>query len=196
MMLCQRESFSPHWRELVAEFQTQVEHTVFADPTAARLAAFMKTRRAEISHLVERAGQLGSALAERSLDLVLCHADIHPGNLLITAQDAFYIVDWDNPILAPKERDLMFIGGTDLWNGFREKDLFYQGYGPVEIDQAALAYYRYERIVQDIAEFCKQLLLSEDGGPDREQSYGYFIGQFLPHREVAIARQTDRLLTH
>ena len=29
-----------------------------------------------------------------------------------------YIVDWDEPIMAPKERDLMFIGGgvANVWN--------------------------------------------------------------------------------
>jgi hypothetical protein len=41
----------------------------------------------------------------------LCHSDIHAGNILIDVNDDFYIVDWDNPILAPKEHDLMFIGG-------------------------------------------------------------------------------------
>jgi spectinomycin phosphotransferase len=39
-----------------------------------------------------------------------------------------------------------------------EEGWFYQGYGEVEVNQPALAYYRYERIIQDIAEF-KQLLL-------------------------------------
>ena len=126
-----RESFPPDGRELVAAFQAQAEQTAFIDPTAAKLAAFMKAHRAEITHLVQRAGQLADLLQSRPIEWVLCHADIHPGNLLITADEAFYIVDWDAPILAPKERDLMFIGGTDLWNGFREKDLFYQGYGPV-----------------------------------------------------------------
>jgi spectinomycin phosphotransferase len=192
---CPRETFPAHWREMVSTFQAQVEQTTFADPTAAKLAAFMKTQRSEIRHLVERAGQLAAALADRPLEPVLCHADIHPGNLLITPHHDFFIVDWDNPILAPRERDLMFIGSTDSWNGFREKELFYQGYGPVEINQAALAYYRYERIVQDIAEFCEQLLLSDEGGPDREQSLGFMVGQFKPHQEVAIARQTDHLLT-
>ncbi len=192
---CPQETFAPYWREMVSAFQAQVEQTSYADPTAAKMAAFMKTQRAEIRHMVERAGQLAAGLAARPLELVLCHADIHPGNLLITPQEDFYIVDWDNPILAPQERDLMFIGSTDLWNGFHEKELFYQGYGPVEINQAALAYYRYERIVQDIAAFCEQLLLSEDGGPDREQSLEYMVGQFRPHQEVAIARHTDHLLT-
>jgi len=48
------------------------------------------------------------------------------------------------------------------------------------VDREALAYYRYERIVVDLAEFCKQLLLTEKGGEDREQGFQYFTSVFLP----------------
>ena len=44
----------------------------------------------------------------------MCHKDIHGGNILIRTDGqppVLYILDWDDPILAPKERDLMFIGG-------------------------------------------------------------------------------------
>jgi spectinomycin phosphotransferase len=102
-------------------------------------------------------------------------------------------VDWDDPIFAPKERDLMFIGaGMPGANpGKREEALFYRGYGEIEIDWQAMVYYRYERIIEDIASFCEQLFLSVEGGQDREQSYQYFIGQFLPNHEVEIACKTD-----
>ena len=191
--LLQRETYAPGWRESVKTFQRQVEQRTFDEPVAARLAAFMRANRDQISHLVSRSEELAWALQARPLEFVLCHSDVHAGNLLIGADGALYIVDWDNPILAPKERDLMFIGGgvgTALRSA-RGEALFYQGYGPTEVDRMALAYYRYERIVVDIAEFCKQLLLSEAGGEDREQSYGYFTSNFLPGHEFEIACQAD-----
>jgi spectinomycin phosphotransferase len=192
-----KETYPPHWRETVRAFQAQIKHTTFEDPTAARLAAFMQTRQSEINHLVERAEQLGNALQGRSQEFVLCHGDIHAGNLLISAAGDVYLVDWDTSILAPKERDLMFvgagIGGT--WRSEREAAWFYQGYNGtgerVDVDQTALAYYRYERIVEDIAAFCGQLLLTGDGGADREQAYRYFTSQFMPGCEVEIAFKSD-----
>ena len=166
------------------------------DSVAEALAAFLRTRREEISHLVERAEQLGTALQVRSPEHVLCHADIHGRNVLIGANDALHIVDWDTLIFAPKERDLMFIcGGVGgIWNNAREEELFYQGYGQAEINPVALVYYRYERIVEDIAAFCEQLLLSAEGGTYREVSLRKLVDAFQPNNVVEIAHASDTLL--
>ena len=196
------ETFSPEWRKMVTAFQVQIEENIYEDPTAAKLAAVMRAKREVIRRLVARTDALGTALQGRShapgtpdeWAQVLCHTDIHPGNLLLGANDALHIVDWDNPVLAPKERDLMLIGGCPAWNSPQKEALFYQGYGPVEIDPTALAYYRYERIIQDIAAYCQQLLKSSAGGQDREQSFTYFASNFLPGHEIEIAFQRDRAI--
>jgi spectinomycin phosphotransferase len=177
-------------------FQARVEDTGFDEPVAAKVAACLRTNRDTISHLVERADQLANALQARSLEIVLCHADIHAGNVLISDDGAFYIVDWDTPVLAPKEHDLMMVGWgvNGVWHRAGEDALFYQGYGQTEIDPMALAYYRYERIIQDIAAFCEQLLLSDEGGADREQSLGYLVGQFDPNSLIDVALASDQRL--
>lgn len=191
--LVRAETYTPYWRQAVRRFQAQVETIKYDEPVAAELAAFMRARRGEISRVVERAEQLGRALWRRSPEPVLCHADIHPGNLLICPEGAVYIVDWDNPILARRERDLALIGGcpSSDWDTADAQVAFYQGYGPTPVDRLALAYYRYERIVQDLAEFCKQLLLTQEGGEDREQSYQYFASNFLPGHEIDLAAKID-----
>jgi spectinomycin phosphotransferase len=193
--LIPREVYDPQWRESVKWFQAQVEAITYDNPVAERLSGFMKTKQHVISQMVGRAEELAHTLSQQSLDLVLCHTDAHPGNYLIANSGELYLVDWDNPIYAPKERDLMFFGSGMAGNqlGGREEMLFYQGYGPAQIDQDALAYYRYERIVQDISEFCKQLLLTAEGGEDREQAYQYFTSSFLPGHVVEVAFETDGL---
>jgi hypothetical protein len=55
----------------------------------------------------------------------------------------------------------------------------------------ALFYYRCERIVVDIAEFCQQLLDATQGGEDRAGSYPYFTGIFLPDHERELALRGD-----
>jgi spectinomycin phosphotransferase len=190
-----RESYAPYWRDLVRTFQARAEDTTCADPVASQLAALLRARREVIDTLVVRAEQLGNALQRRRPELVLCHADIHAGNLLIDG-DSLYIVDWDTLILAPKERDLMFIGAgiDDAWPTAREQALFYQGYGATEVNPIALAYYRFERIVEDIAAYCEQLLLTDQGGEDREEGLRQLASQFQPGAVIEIAFATDVLL--
>jgi spectinomycin phosphotransferase len=115
---------------------------------------------------------------------------VHAGNILIDGSGKLYIVDWDNPILAAKERDLMFIGGAQGFRGTsaqEEETLFYRGYGPTRIDAGALAYYRTERILVDIAIYCEQILFTTEGGEDREQSLHYLKSIFLPNGPIEAA---------
>ncbi len=191
----QRETYSPQWRKIVQESLACVEEESFDDPVAARLAAFLKARRDEILDLVERSERLALSLQARSPRFALCHSDCHASNILVDADGALYIVDWDDPILAPKERDLMFIGGGQGFVGHtaqEEETLFYRGYGQTQIDPIALAYYRYERIVVDIAVYCEQLFLTSEGGEDREQSLRYLASNFAPNNTIEIAYKSDQ----
>jgi spectinomycin phosphotransferase len=188
------ETYSTHWYDRVKTYQAQAESRTFIDPTAARLAEFMRSRRNVINRMLERADLLGQVLQARSLDFVLCHSDVHAGNLLISADGSLFLVDWDNPIFAPRERDLALIGGCPTWNSARQVALFFQGYGTAEIDTIALAYFRYERTIQDVAAFCEQIFLTDGGGEDRERSYEFLTGLFLPGHEVDFAVNTDAFI--
>jgi len=124
---------------------------------------------------------------------LLCHSDLHGGNVLVDGNNTIYIIDWDEPILAPKERDLMFMGGGvgNVWNDSDEEVIFYKGYGKTEVNKTILTYYRHERIVEDIAEFGQNLLLTMDGGEGRLQSYQHFMAMFEPNGVVDIAFKTS-----
>src|ERR1700733_1299313 len=190
-----QESYSSKWREAVRSIYTHIDaEPRVADDIALKLLTFMKEQRGTIQRLVNRAEQLGQKIQKQSPEFVLCHSDIHGGNVLIASDGTLYIVDWDEPIMAPKERDLMFIGGAiaNVWNNPHEEEFFYKGYGKTEINREILAYYRHERIVEDIALYSQQLLLTTDGGKDREIMYKQFIDMFKPWGVVDIALKTDK----
>jgi spectinomycin phosphotransferase len=192
-----QEHYAPWARDGVKAFLEDIERGDLKDPVAARLARFLRSRREEVLDLVSRAERLAHKLRTWPIEPVLCHSDLHAGNVLVASDGALYIVDWDEPILAPRERDLMYAGGG-LMGGWRtpeeEETFFYRGYGQVYIDPFALAYYRYERIVLDIVAYCEQLLLTDDGGQDREQSLRYLMSSFEPGGVLEIAYRSDRTL--
>lgn len=188
-----RETYSPKWRDIVRSLYGHIEAKPNADEWAIKLLMFMEEHQKEIHRLVDRAEFLCQIVSQKSAEFVLCHNDIHGGNVLIDPNGFIYIIDWDDPIMAPKERDLMFIGGgiANVWNNPHEEDLFYQGYGKTEINMPLLAYYRHERIVKDITEFVQGLLLTQDG-EERPEMYKQFIGMFEHRGMVEIAFRTDQ----
>ncbi len=188
-----KETYSSKWRESVRSLDAYIDAEVAGDEIALKLRAFMNEHRIVIDRLLNRAEYLSQMIKGQSPEFVLCHSDIHAGNVLIDERGAIYIVDWDEPIMAPKECDLMFIDGgvANVWNNPREEELFYKGYGNTNINRVILAYYRHERIVKDIVEYGQALLLTSDGGENRLEMYKQFIDMFEPNGVVDIAFKTD-----
>lgn len=187
-----QETYAAQWRDIVRSLINRIESIQAHDDIALKFLNFFKRHNTTIQRLVECAEHLASRLKNLSPEFVLCHSDIHAGNVLLAQDGALYIVDWDNPIMAPKERDLMFIGGGvgNVWNNPDEAELFYAGYGETEINEDILAYYRCERIVEDIAEYSEQLLSHHQEYTSRLTGYNYFIAMFESNGVVDIALRT------
>ena len=101
----------------VRRLDAHIGGRAFEDPAGETLAAFWQAERAMIRRCWTRAEDLGQRLARTSPDLVLCHADIHTNNVLVDADGQIWIVDWDETMLAPRERDLMFVVGGGMMRG-------------------------------------------------------------------------------
>lgn len=191
-----RETYSPRCRERARVLGAHLLRETGGDALVYQLAAFWRSHQSEIDTLIERAESLGQIAATSDAPLVPCHADIHAGNVLLGVDGDFFIVDWDTLLLAPKERDLMFVGGGigGVWNDADEDARFYRGYGSVDIDRRLLSYYRYERIVVDIVELADQILDPAAGAEDRAQGLRYMLDQFQPGHVVEQAHRAYRQL--
>ena len=194
-MRIRTETYDPLYHQWLRASLAGAERESPDDPLGSQCTALLRERTAEIQALLERTERLLEIILARELEFVLCHADLHAGNLLVDTSGKLHIIDWDEILLAPKERDLMYIGGGLLgrWRSPAEEEaLFYQGYGPVAIDPVALAYYRYERIITDLAIYGEELLSEQGSRDDRELSFHYMSSNFDPGGVLEIARGLDR----
>jgi len=157
-----QENFAPPWIPMVARLQETIYQDDLRSPEAQQLASFWRTKENEIKALVTRAQVTGHKLRAAELDFVLCHGDFHDANLLIDPSGCLFIVDWDEILLSPKERDLFFItdhaGDT---NHIQEPQArwFFEGYGETHIHPLALQYYQDEWTIQEIGDFGERILL-------------------------------------
>jgi spectinomycin phosphotransferase len=186
-----REAFRPTGRELIDDLEALLAGAAAGDRPARELAGFWRARQGVIDGLVERADALGRQLARLSFPRVLCHADLHTWNVLVDADQQPWIVDWDEAILAPRERDLMFVVGG-IGHGLvrpGDTDRFFQGYGRAQVDPRLLAYYRTAWAVQDIAAYGEQvLMLPALGEETRRAAVDGFVDLFGPGNIVDLAR--------
>lgn len=155
-------------------------------------------QRARIAALHARAQMLCAALQDQPAELHLCHTDLHAGNLLMGHDGALHLIDWDGLSMAPRERDLMFVGAAVGGRWGRENPLgFEEGYGSDPGDRRWIAWYRHWRILQDLIEF-QQVLLAPDAldrSPQlRRQSLHFLSEQFAPGNVFDAAERAYRAL--
>jgi spectinomycin phosphotransferase len=199
MAQIRKETFTPQARQtsIIQQLHEDVQTVRYNNPIRQDFAAFWNEKRNTITMIVDRAIQLGEALQKTALEFVLCHADIHTANVLVAPDGKLHIVDWDQPIYAPKERDLMFVIGGTVGRFIigESQELFLRGYGQTQINLLALVYYRYEWLVQDLAEFGKSIFFDDVGDETKADAARLVKLMFEPGNLVESARELDHVLT-
>jgi spectinomycin phosphotransferase len=195
LQIMRRESYMPEGADVVRRLDAHISTQTFDDPVARAFAAGWQSRRQDIRTLLGRAEAFGRRLARKGLACVVCHTDIHTNNVLVAADQQVWIVDWDETILAPRERDLMFVIGGGLRHDLvapHQEELFFQGYRTTTVDVLAISYYRYARAVSDIGDVGEQVFFRPDLGPDsRRTAVERFLLLFQPGSNVAQALGSD-----
>src|SRR5260370_34481327 len=99
--------------------------------------------------------KLAEMLQSRTFPSVICRADLHARNLIRDRAGHVFVIDWDEEMLAPKERDFIFIREP-------QADAFWEGYGQKEIDWMLLSYYLWDRVVHEVIEEAQNWCFRDD----------------------------------
>jgi spectinomycin phosphotransferase len=177
-----KETFDPtEYARWIHTFETQHAHARGGASASQRaLRSSWMVHQSTIHTAVAILETLGNVLQSRTLPYVVCHADLHPANLLRDHVGRVFVIDWDEVMLAPKERDFLFIkessADSEALPGTPE---FFRGYGQTEIDWIALTYYRYERVVQDLIAFAQDVFFRDDLGEESRAEAVQFFDEIL-----------------
>jgi spectinomycin phosphotransferase len=181
-----RDDFDPgRWARLFERVDAGIdaEHT---DATARGAAELWRRERERLRAVHRRTLELARSLRGRGglPRFAPCHADPHLGNLIVTGGGDVVLIDFDDAVLAPRERDLMFVLGggvlADRPATAKQQRWFLEGYGPVEADPGLLAYYRGLRVLEDVSELAGVALDPGVADDDRRWALGHLRGVLSP----------------
>jgi spectinomycin phosphotransferase len=198
------ESFSFPTAPRLLSVLAAAQETNFQSPASQELASFIAQQTPLLQQMLARAQALGHQLQSQPFNFVLCHTDCHTANILISDSGNLYLVDWDSPMLAPRERDLFLVLPPQIPGQAvtPQQAAFFTGYGSLPgygsppLNHAALAYYRYERALEDLTESGYTGLLDPHATePDRLESLRFTRWLFDPNLSIHHALAEDNALS-
>ncbi|MAT75102.1 hypothetical protein CMK14_08155 [Candidatus Poribacteria bacterium] len=160
------------------------------DALVVELSDFIQPRQKALRNLIGVARRLGQTLRLEALDYVLCHGDIHEDNILLSDSGEIFIIDWDNAIFAPKERDLFFFGGNEdyLTGYFGGQTNSAAAPGTCVVDQTVIDYYVLEWALQEIVDYGSRILFDTHFDMEgRVDAWQQFQRLFEPGQDVDVA---------
>ncbi len=169
-----KETFDPtEYTRWVHAFETQHLHSRHdGNGSSHALRASWVTYQSTIHTAVASLEKLAEVLQSQIFPYVICHADLHPANLIGDHAGHVFVIDWDEVMLAPKERDFIFVREP-------QANTFWQGYGQREIDWMLLSYYLWERVVQDVIAYAQDVCFRDDLGEETRTDIAQLFHEYL-----------------
>jgi len=104
-----RETFAiPFKNRFLAIFDSMSKITSKSTKYRTRLKLFLEPHRQKFMRELETLEKLQRKVKAMKLEFVNCHGEPSPGNILCSDTGEIHLLDWDDPIFAPKEKDLLF----------------------------------------------------------------------------------------
>ena len=181
-----KETFDPtEYTRWVRTFEDQHLHSRHDGSGSSRaLRADWVAHQSTIHTAVASLEKLAEVLQRRAGPYVISHADLHAANLLRDHAGHVFVIDWDEVMLAPKERDFIFIRTP-------QADAFWEGYEQTEIDWVALTYYLWERVVQDLIECTQDVCFRDDLGEETRADIARLFDEILEGSSINAASAAE-----
>jgi thiamine kinase-like enzyme len=162
------ENFDIPFAPKLLEKISRLENIGETDRTGiSQLKRIILTWKTRIVLYLDQLIELQSKIRIISHNLLVCHTDLHGGNLVQTPEGILYLLDWENAMIAPREQDMIFFLGDEEY-----RKLFWPVYldqvGQVDIDLDVLSFYYYRRGLEDVAGIVFRIM-RQDGTEERDR---------------------------
>lgn len=159
------------------------------------LRKLLLSRKEELLRHLDRLKELRTLAQAADKEMVVCHTDLHGGNLMVGDGEQLYILDWENAMIAPPEHDLFFFAGYDtFWDLLLPN--YEREFGPASLDSDVFGFYYYRRNLEDLTDWVVRILhYNTSDEQDREDLAGIAEDCIAgwPHLETTIERIDVRL---
>lgn len=131
-----------------------------------KLRGLVLSQRTLLQKSLERLAGLRLLAKAADPPMVICHTDLHGGNLMRNDQGTLYLLDWENAMIAPREHDMIFFTEDhQVWDSFWST--YSRHFDQVSLDSDLLAFYLYRRSLEDVAGFVFRIM-EGNGSQDRD----------------------------
>lgn len=135
----------------------------------SRTAELLLKNKEKIFKRVKELEDLGEKLIRQNIEFVVCHSEPHAWNTMIDKKGQVYLIDWDDSLYAPKEKDLNMIKDDQI-----KLDGYKSVVGEFKINQEIIHYYQMEWNISEIDAWSNSLLNEESN----ETQYTHYLEQF------------------
>jgi spectinomycin phosphotransferase len=131
-----------------------------------RLKEVIHHQKDHLHYYLEKLRKLQNQVKSSENPMVVCHTDLHGGNLMLDDQGTLYLLDWENAMIAPREQDMIFFTkNRQVWQTFWQ--IYRVQFDQVSINADMLRFYHYRRGLEDVAGFVFRIMAG-DGTDERD----------------------------
>lgn len=155
-----KETFDiPFKNDFLGIFEELNNITPGANRYKQELKELLERNRDRIFQEYNQLVNLQETCRKLDLEFVNCHGDPTPENILITKTGEIDLIDWDDTIFAPKEKDLVFFT-SEKYKFVLEA--YGEANGKLSLNETVIDFYNHRRNVGEIADYGTRILFYEE----------------------------------
>lgn len=137
-----------------------------------KVAALLIEHKEKILIKLNVLEELGNKLRNENIDFVICHGEPHRWNTMVNDKGEVFLIDWDDSIFAPKEKDLTMIKDDPV-----KLDGYKSIVGDFNMNQEVIHYYDLEWNISEVDAWSSQIFYDNISDTQNKHDLDFLISE-------------------